>query len=293
MDFSSSFACETNFSVDFVVDISIDYLNKKRKLQDELLVMPLSKHACWDHRHVCDFPSDSTIKLKMVRSNISARGVESGPDTASNSYGFPSDTDMSSHDDAKTYLSFPKAHSSAKNGASTFSDKSSQFGLYSPESRSLTKENSLKSESPSMCEDLKCLYREYGLDPSGNYGVHLLEYGSNADCSFAEYQNEVIEECVGEGVDNQLYSNEASGSNFILSSGRWSVNQGSIWLQEIFNLFFLNIKRFLTPSLYFWLQIVKKGPGNLLLIRSSNSTFRHLCCNVNRKCLNNSVRCIF
>ncbi|KAL1549221.1 protein FAR-RED ELONGATED HYPOCOTYL 1-like [Salvia divinorum] len=210
---------------------SIDYLNKKRKLQDELLVMPLSKHACWDHRLVSEFPSDSTMNLKMVRGNISARGVESGPDSASNSYCFPSDTDMSmtSHDDAKTYFSFPIAHASAKSGASSsFSDdKSSQIGLYSSENRSLTKENSGKFESPSICEDLKCLYHKYSLDLSHNYGVHLLECGSQADCIFSEYQNEVIEGCVDEGIDNQLYSNEATDSNFVLSSGRWSVNQDS------------------------------------------------------------------
>ncbi|KAG6427550.1 hypothetical protein SASPL_111796 [Salvia splendens] len=209
---------------------SIDYLSKKRKLQDELLVMPLSKHACWDHRLVSEFPSDSTIDLKMVRGDISARGVESGPDSASNSYCFPSDTDMSlsSHDDAKTYLSYPIAHASAKSGASsTLSDgKSSQFGLYSSENSSLlTKEKSGKFESPSICEDLKCLYHEYGLDLSDNYGVHLLECGSQADCSFSEYQNEVIEGCVDEGVDNQLYSNEATDCNFVLSPGRWSVSQ--------------------------------------------------------------------
>ncbi|KAG6430668.1 hypothetical protein SASPL_108740 [Salvia splendens] len=209
---------------------SIDYLNKKRKLQDELLVMPLWKHACWDYRLVSEFPSDSTIDLKMVRGNISARGVESGPDSASNSYCFPSDTDMSmsSHDDAKTYLSYPIAHASAKSCASsTLSDgKFSQIGLYSSENSSmLRKENSGKFESPSICEDLKCLYHEYGLDLSENYRVHLLECGS--DCGFSEYHNEVIEGCVDEGVDNQLYSNEATDCNFVLSSGRWSVNQDS------------------------------------------------------------------
>lgn len=252
--------------------------------------MPLSKHACWDHRLVSEFPSDSTIDLKMVRGDISARGVESGPDSASNSYCFPSDTEMSmsSHDDAKTYLSYPIAHASAKSGASsTLSDgKSSQIGLYSSENSSLlTKENSGKFESPSICEDLKCLYHEYGLDLSDNYGVHLLECGSQADCSFSEYQNEVIEGCVDDGVDNQLFSNEATDCNFVLSSGRWSVNQGSIFLQGFLPYFNL-ISKMLTSSLFFWLQIVKKGQGNLLLIRSLNSTFRHLCCNVNRECLN-------
>lgn len=191
--------------------------------------MPSSKHLCWDQRLVCDFPSDSVIDSKMVSSNIFGRGVESEPDFASYSYSFPdkSDLSMSSNGDANTYAS-------PKNGTSpTFSDdKSSQIGPYSLESRTLTKESS-KLESPSICEDIHSLYREYGLHLTDSYGVRLLEIETDADCSFAEYRNEVIEGCMDEDVDNQLYLTEATESNYVLSSGRWSVNQGRIW-QQIF-----------------------------------------------------------
>lgn len=197
--------------------------------------MPSSKHICWDQRLVCDFPCDSNSDSKMVSSNIIGRGVESEPDFASYSYSFPDygDMSMSSHDGAKTYISYPKAQASPKNGTpSTFSDdKSSQIGPYSLESRSLTKESS-EFGPPSVSEDLHSLYREYGLHLTDSYGVRLLEIGGDADCSFTEYRNEVIEGCMDEGVDNQLYLNEATDSNYVLSSGRWPVNQGSFWLER-------------------------------------------------------------
>lgn len=192
----------------------------------------MPKHVCWGKKRVCDFPSGSTTVPKMVRGSIFVRGVESEPESASYSYSFPGDADMSmsSHDDAKTYLSYTKAHASAEAAASsTFSDDaSSQIDPYSSESRSLKKSSSKESESPSIREELHCLYSEYGLKLADNYEDHLLEFGSHGDCSLFGYQNDVIEGCMDEGVDNRLYSNGAADSNFVLSSGRWSVNQGSI-----------------------------------------------------------------
>lgn len=208
----------------------IAFLNKKRKLQDELLGMPSPKHVCWGQRLICDFPSGSTTEPKMMRGSIFVRGVESEPKSASYIYSFPADADMSmsSHDDAKTYLSYTKAHASAEAAASsTFSDDSpSQIDPYSSESRSPKKATYKESESPSS-EELHCLYREYGLKLSDNYEDHLLEFGSHGDCSLSGDQNDVIEGCADEGVDDQLYSNGATDSNFVLSSGRWSVNQDS------------------------------------------------------------------
>ncbi|KAH6762085.1 far-red-elongated hypocotyl1-like protein [Perilla frutescens var. hirtella] len=225
------FAYETNFIVNSVLDISIAYLKKKRKLQDELLGMPSPKHVCWGQRLVYDFPSDSTIEPKMVRGSIFERGVESKPESASHSYSFPSDADlsMSSHDGAKTYLSYPKADASAEPvNSSTFSnDTSSQIDPYSSESRSQTKSSSSKFESPSICEELHCLYREYGLHLSDTCEDHLLEFGSYGNCSLSGCQNDATEGCVDESVDNQLYSNGAAGNSYVLSSGRWSVNQDS------------------------------------------------------------------
>ncbi|KAL8526899.1 hypothetical protein ACS0TY_015951 [Phlomoides rotata] len=174
------------------LDISIAYLNKKRKPQTELLDTPLPKHVCWGQKLEYDFSSQSTIEPKKVSSSIFTR-VESAPESVSNSYSFPDDSDssMSSYDDTKTSLPYPKS-------------------LYSIENRSsTTKASSKKPESTSVID------------------YELLEYESHGDCSFSEYQFDGVENCPNTDLEDLLYSNGVDSSNYVLSSGRWPVGQES------------------------------------------------------------------
>ncbi|KAI3474108.1 hypothetical protein Pfo_028896 [Paulownia fortunei] len=194
--------------------------------------MPLPKHVCWGQRLEYDSLSDSSTEPKNVRSNIFARGGESDLETAKDSYSFHGDADYikSPHDDSKTHLSYPKTCASVEHSTSSaiWGGNSSEIGLYSLEKRSLTKASSSKSESLSICEELDCLHHDYGLHPSDNYEDHLLEFGSYADCSCSEYQNDGIEHCTDKDLDDLLYSNGVAPSNYVLSSGRWPVNQGAL-----------------------------------------------------------------
>lgn len=65
------------------------------------------------------------------------------------------------------------------------------------------------------------------------YGMHVGEFGCNADPGFSEYGHAKIEHYTDKELEDLLYSDElAPTTNFILSSGRWSVNQGAEAHQE-------------------------------------------------------------
>ncbi|KAL0309873.1 UNVERIFIED_CONTAM: protein FAR-RED ELONGATED HYPOCOTYL 1, partial [Sesamum radiatum] len=102
---------------------------------------------------------------------------------------------------------------------------SSQSGLYSLESRSGTKSSSCKLESLSICEELEYLHHDYPTLPSDYYEDHLIEFGSHADCSCSEYQNDGTEHHCDKDLRDLLYSNGVAPINYVLSSGRWSVAQ--------------------------------------------------------------------
>ncbi|XP_020553487.1 protein FAR-RED-ELONGATED HYPOCOTYL 1-LIKE [Sesamum indicum] len=206
---------------------SIAYLNKKRKLHVELLGGPSPKHLCWGKKFEYESSSDSGTEPKKVRSIILARGGESDPESAKDSCSFHGDVDsiMSPCDDAKTYLSYSETRvsvqpctSSARWGGTSF-----QSGLYSLESRSGTKSSSCKSESLSICEELEYLHNDYATLPSDYYEDHLIEFGSHADCSCSEYQNDGTEHHCNKDLGDLLYSSGVAPSNYVLSSGRWSV----------------------------------------------------------------------
>ncbi|PIN04755.1 hypothetical protein CDL12_22700 [Handroanthus impetiginosus] len=191
---------------------SVAYLNKKRKFQAELLEMPCPKHVCFGQRLEYDASSDSSTAPKKARSAMYARGCESNPESPKDSCSFHSDPDsvLSLHEDATTYHYFPETHTSVEPSASSagFGGTSSEIGLHSLESRSITKSSSSKS---GPFEELDCLRQDYGLYTSDKY-EELLEFDG-------------IEHCTQEDLDNLLYANGVVPNNYILSSGRWSVNQ--------------------------------------------------------------------
>ncbi|KAI3447704.1 hypothetical protein Pfo_004369 [Paulownia fortunei] len=213
-----------------VLDTSnIAYLNKKRKLQDELLEMPLPKHICWGQSLECDSSPGSSTKPKKVENDKFARGGESDPESAkdSNSFHCNADSIMSTDDEAKTDLGYPEicASDEPSTSSASWAGTSSEIGLYSSECRSLTTSSSSEPESLSISEQLDCPHYQYGLHPPLNYEGHLGEFGSHADCSCSEYRNDGMEQCTDKELENLLYSNGVAPSNFVLSSGRWSVNQ--------------------------------------------------------------------
>lgn len=199
---------------------SIAYLNKKRKLQAELQEMPLPKHVCWGHSLESDSLLASSTEPKKVQSNNVVRGGESDTESArdSNSFHCNEDSIMSIDYESKTETECPETSAASYERTSSsvsWADSTSEISLYSSKSTSLTKSCCSEPESLSVTKQLDRPDSEYELDPSLNY-----------DCS--EYRNEGIEHCTEKELENLLYSNGVAPGNYVLSSGRWSVNQGDL-----------------------------------------------------------------
>ncbi|KAL7133857.1 hypothetical protein ABFS83_12G168200 [Erythranthe nasuta] len=168
---------------------SIDCLSKKRKLQDELLELPLLKHVCW-HQNP-----------ELASSSIMAECDESFDQQSakdSNSFHCDPDSIMSTDydDESKPDIRYPEVYE-------TSTSSYSEIHFYSSKSVSLTKSNPSQTESLSLTEQINVPNYQYGIDPpSLPYEEHLEEFENL---------------CVEESTDKEL-------ENYVLSSGRWSVN---------------------------------------------------------------------
>ncbi|KAK4432348.1 protein FAR-RED ELONGATED HYPOCOTYL 1 [Sesamum alatum] len=148
---------------------------------------------------------------KKEQSNKFARGGESDTESAkdSNSFHCNADSIMSTDYESKTETEYQETSAAAASYERTSSsvswaDSISEIDLYSSQSMSLTKSSCSEPESLSVTEQLD-------------------RPDSHSDCS--EYRNEGIEHCTEKELENLLYSNGIAPGNYVLSSGRWSVNQ--------------------------------------------------------------------
>ncbi|KAL2468293.1 protein FAR-RED-ELONGATED HYPOCOTYL 1-LIKE-like [Forsythia ovata] len=208
-------------------------LNKKRKLQAEQLSMPLPKHICPNRSLECNSSSDSVLRAKEVypclttgEINGLTREYETDTESAkdSNSFTRYSDSIMSISGEAKIDLGSPKTCSSDQPSTSSARWDSFKNSLYSLESRSVTKSSSSKAESSNFSAEHDCPHHIFGLHPSLTYEEHLLEFGSHVECSCSEYRVDGIGHYTDKEFEDMIYSNGAP-SSYVLSSGRWTVNQ--------------------------------------------------------------------
>lgn len=206
-------------------------LSKKRKLQAEQLNMPMPKHIC--SNRILECKSDPRAKevypcLTMGEINGLARGYETDTESAKDSNSFftrDSDSIMSISGEEKIELGSPKACSSDQPSTSSVSWDSFKNSLYSLESRSLTKSSSSKAESSNFSGEHDCPHHNFGLNPSLNYEEHLLELVSHVECSCSEYRINSIGDYTDKELEDMLHSNGVAPSSYVLSSGRWTVNQ--------------------------------------------------------------------
>ncbi|XVE76387.1 hypothetical protein DITRI_Ditri12bG0168500 [Diplodiscus trichospermus] len=205
-------------------------LNKKRKLEAEQLGLPVSKHQCWKQSLSSepytfgDIPavegfSPSTFKGKGGTVYDTS---ETGSAKDSNSFAEDSDSVMSVHaestfgtDNAK-YLLHDRSSSSSSDWKS-----SSQGSHYSSDgttvpSRGVEKEVlSFPGGEPEPANT----------EPAENLEESLLEYGSHIDYIYSGYGNYIIEQYQDKEIEEILDSDLANPNVYVLSSGRWSVNQ--------------------------------------------------------------------
>ncbi|KAA8516410.1 hypothetical protein F0562_016703 [Nyssa sinensis] len=211
--------------VDKVLHSSMVYWNKKRKFPAEHLGLPLPKHKCWDRKFSLeyDFPSNENLKAEDFHGCIITGKTNGG---AKDTNGFTSDTDsnMSESCEAKneseyTYTSPCDCPSSSSGdwGSSCFKN-----ALHSFNCKLVTKSGADTAEPPYICREHNSPRHESG----PHYDEHLQEFGNHVDYSCLEHGNDSIEQCADKELEDMLYySNGVNSNNYVLSSGRWVVNQ--------------------------------------------------------------------
>jgi len=209
-----------SFQVNKAFKNNVISFNKKRKLHAEQLGLPIPKHGCWDHSFASE---DVTVfekipKAESLCTNIINRKTggatmvnnESEPESGegSNSFAEDSDSAMSTYDEARLQPEYANTHLSDGPSTSSVNCPSNCGKYYSLGSRK-DKVAFLSGGNPSSHHD--------GLQAFQNAEDDLLEFGNyDADYNCLEY---------GESIEDILYSNGANPNKYVLSSGRWNVNQ--------------------------------------------------------------------
>ncbi|XP_050212206.1 protein FAR-RED-ELONGATED HYPOCOTYL 1-LIKE isoform X2 [Mercurialis annua] len=186
-------------------------LNKKRKLQAEQLILPLSKHNCWEHRIIFRpvlVLEENRVEDGMITHFIQENAREDGsdPESAKDSNSFvgdSSDSAMSVQGEAKfeTKVSIgPSTSSSAGTEGSGRDEMAFVAGKQDP-------------------------YLQYNELQHPNVGEHTGEFGMTSDYMCSEHGNEGIELYTDKDLEDIFFSNPADPNTFVLSSGRWPVNQ--------------------------------------------------------------------
>lgn len=222
-------------SVDFknVLEASTVYMNKKRKLEADQLGLPLSKHNSWDRGVASEFGSPSNEipereDFCIVLSKGKIHGEEGDDESeldsgnGSNSIAGDADSNMSVYGEYKNDLLWKTFSGDDPSTPSvTWGGDFHKSSLYSLDSRSVTKSSAAKDKSPFKDGERYSPPHDIGLLAPLNY-EQLLEYESNVHYACSDYEDDSI----GEDNDLQdlLYTSSGNANNFVLSSGRWDVN---------------------------------------------------------------------
>ncbi|XVF76655.1 hypothetical protein PTKIN_Ptkin13bG0284000 [Pterospermum kingtungense] len=205
--------------------LNIVDLNKKRKLEAQQLGLPVSKHHCLIQRFSSK-PSAFRIIAELEGfspSTFKGKGgalynvSETGSAKDSNSFAEDSDSAMSVYpegktgkDDAKHLLYDSASFSSSDLGSSSqvFHDSSDGTTVAS---RGVEKEVlSSHDGEPELAENLE---------------ESLVEFGDHIDYIYSGYGNYIIDQYQDKEIEEILNSKGANPNVYVLSSGRWSVNQ--------------------------------------------------------------------
>lgn len=220
-----------SFHVNKGLGNNIADLNKKRKLQAEHLGLPIPKHRCGDRNFDSENVSvfDKNLELESLFTHIvtakaegATAGDESAPESAKDSNSFSGDSDSvtASYEVnfplhyAKTYVFDNPSTSSANSDGS-----SSKRILHSPGS-SKDKLVVLSEEHPPPSHD--------GFQSFPSLEEQLLQCCNQVENTCSEYGKDSLENHTDMELEDILYSNGPLNPNmYVLSSGRWSVNQDS------------------------------------------------------------------
>lgn len=195
---------------------------RKRKFQAEQLESPIPKHKCWERHTVSDVP----VSIEWLRLNGETKGLAidhddnnvSEPESMKDSNSYAEDSVSST-----SILSEAKYAKTTVDGINSFSHSSST----SDDSTAMKVVRSGKEEEDEEEEETAATQGFIDLQEQ------LLEFGSHA-----EYvDGKSIEECTDKDLQGFLCAKGMNSDVYVLSSGRWSVNEGtSITPQNLMDL---------------------------------------------------------
>lgn len=203
-------------------------LNKKRKLPAEHLGLPSSKHKHCNEGFPSKLaflynglPETEHMNVQFIKGSANVLRFDDGssPESAkdSNSFCEESDSATSVFHGAKFEL----------NQACTYDSSSTQcmsFGGASSGSTNFSVESSTAMESSSTEQEVAFASGENRIETVHKVQEHLLELDSREGYDFAEYGHDETEQCTDQELEDLFYSNGLDPNAYILSSGRWTVN---------------------------------------------------------------------
>ncbi|KAJ8754261.1 hypothetical protein K2173_002161 [Erythroxylum novogranatense] len=228
----------TSCLANFGLNSHMTELNKKRKLQNEQLGLPISKHQCWGHRSPVgclekleESQEIEDICLQLEKENADGLAMDGDPSYESvkdsNSFMGDSESVSSVCEESKFESEASKICSSDTPSTSSFNWGSSSFKLSRCSSDNKTTVNPGTDELAYVGGKIVIHHLNHGFQMCQDLEDSSLEFGSNEGNIYPEYDKEMIESCTDKELDNILYSNTANPNIYVLSSGRWNLNQES------------------------------------------------------------------
>ncbi|XP_062095611.1 protein FAR-RED ELONGATED HYPOCOTYL 1-like isoform X2 [Humulus lupulus] len=188
---------------------------KKRKLQAEQLGLPISKHKCWDRAVASDgqlstFLAKEKAKRVAIDDKSEAEPLESAKD--SNSFGEDYDCATSAYNGAKMEVEYAKTEDM-------------------PSSSSLTQGTDILGKNKSLWSSLKAVKGDAKEEEELVFGHYTSQHKErmqaclNLEEQLLEYGDESLEQCTDKELEDILYAEGLNPNVYVLSSGRWTVNQ--------------------------------------------------------------------
>lgn len=208
----------------------LSYLDRKRKFQGEQLGIPSPKHVCSDQTYTLKYdfssipnPEDQPLYGLILKPEWTrmTESEEFEEESAKDSISVCTDSMIAVSGRAAEYQCHSEEYSFDQ--PSTSSVNISKNPIHYSET---TSANKLSDKIETESHDLN--YPVSGLHSSMNDEDYLQEFGSHMDFSCSKDRTS-FEDCTDEGLEDILHSNGAA-PNYVLSSGRWTVNQGNVYL---------------------------------------------------------------
>ncbi|GLT89563.1 hypothetical protein SLE2022_075410 [Rubroshorea leprosula] len=214
-------------------------LNRKRKLQAEQLGLPASKHQ-WGNRNLLsrshstfngnlEAEESSSCTSSKVKAERGAIDDGSETDSAKDSNSFGEDYDSVMSMDAKAKFNSENVKFSRYNGASSSSSGWGPGSLDSSHSLDGRTGIARGSEDHEMSSaalgELELANHDDYLSAAENLGDALVEYESHIDYIYSRYGNYVMEQYSDKEIEEIPHTSDANANVYVLSSGRWNVNQ--------------------------------------------------------------------